>query len=43
MTGNNEYDIKYFKEHGGELEYVYYTYFYMKLEYEEFLEIWYKA
>lgn len=40
MTGNNEWDIKYFKEHAGECEYVYNTYYSMKLDYEEFLEIW---
>lgn len=40
MTGNNELDIKYFKEHGGEPEYCYYTYFLYRLEYSEFIEIW---
>lgn len=40
MTGNNEVDIRYFKEHGGEPEYCYYTYFYNRLEYEEFMNIW---
>lgn len=40
MTGNNKVDIKYFKEHGAERKYVYYMYFYNKLSYQEFLNIW---
>lgn len=40
MTGNNEVDIKYFKEHGGECEYVYNTYFSLKIAYDIFLKIW---